>query len=148
MLRYHAQSVLTNYFGSLCHRTSCLKSKITDNHEGFIDQHARSFFQFRQRNAWIDVAVVIGASHHDVRGLLRRGAEKGADPVCWRSNFLYDFLELLDHPARFDHRLLLIENLRPQFQQIAPNWIAWRQRRNHSIERVNEIVRTRVPNPV
>src|SRR5213594_1419588 len=57
MLRSHAQSVLANYFGNFCHRTSCLRSKITDNHEGFIDEHARSFFQFRQRNAWIEVAV-------------------------------------------------------------------------------------------
>src|SRR5438552_10143630 len=134
MLRADAQSVLANYFGNFCHRTSRLKSKITDNHEGFINEHARSSFQFRKRNARIDIAEVICASHYDVRGFLRSGAEKCADQVCRRSHFIYDFLELLDHPARLDHRLLLIEDLRSQFQQIAPNWIARRQRRNYSIK--------------
>src|SRR5437867_1104968 len=114
----------------------CLERRLlaTDSHEGFINEHARSSFQFRKRNARIDIAEVICASHYDVRGFLRSGAEKCADPVCRRSHFLYDFLELLDHPARLDHRLLLIEDLRPQFQQIAPNGIARRQRRNYSIK--------------
>src|SRR5436309_11281764 len=134
VLRADAQSVLANYFGNFCHRTGRLKSKIADNHEGVIDKHARSFFQFRKRNARIDITEVICASHHDMRRFLRRGAEKCADPVCRRSHFLYDFLELLDHPARLDHRLLLIEDLRSQFQQLAPNWIAWSQRRNYSIK--------------
>src|SRR4029077_17712925 len=134
VLRADAQSVLANYFGNFCHWTSRLKSKIADNHESFINEHARSFFQYRKRNAWIDIAEVIRASHHDVRGFLRSGAEQRADPVCRRSHFLYDFLELLDHPARLDHRLLLIEDLRSQFQQIAPNGIARRQQRNYSIK--------------
>src|SRR5882724_550370 len=134
MLRADAQSVLANYFGNFCHWTSRLKSKIADNHEGFINEHARSFFQFSKRNARIDIAEIICASHHDVRGFLRSGAEKCADPVRWRSDFFYDFFELLDHPARLDHRFLLIEDLRSQFQQIAPNGIARRQRRNYSIK--------------
>src|SRR5262249_5928682 len=85
---------------------------------------------------------------HDVRSVLRCGAEKCADPICRRSHFLNDFLEFLNHPPCLDHCLLLIENLRPQFQQITPNWIARRQRGNDSIECVDEIVRTRVPDPV
>src|SRR6266478_2064131 len=148
MLRTDAQSVLANYFGNFCHWTSHLKSKIADNHEGFINEHARSFFQFRKRNARIDITEVICASYHDMRGFLRSGAEKCADPICRRSHFLNDFLELLDHPARLDHRLLLIEDLRPQFQQVTPNRVARRQRGKHSIECVDEIVRTRVSNPV
>jgi len=62
-----------------------------------------------------------------MRCLLRSGAEKSADPVRRRSYFFDDFLKLLNHPARFDHRFLLIENLRPQLQQFTPNWIARRQ---------------------
>src|SRR6266496_1493666 len=148
MLRADAQSVLAEDLGDFCHRTSCLKSKITDNDEGFIDEHPGSFFQFRKRNARIDIAVVIRAAHYDMRRILRSGAEKCADPVCRRSHFLNDFLELLDHPARLDHGFLLIENLRPQIQQVTPNWIARRQRGKHSIKRVNEIVWSRAPNPV
>jgi hypothetical protein len=62
-----------------------------------------------------------------MRGLLRSGAQKRADPVRGRSHFFDDFLKLLNHPARLNHRLLLIENLRAQLQQFAPDWIARRQ---------------------
>jgi len=69
-----------------------------------------------------------------MRRILRGGAKKRADSVRGRSDFFDDFFELFDHPARFDHRFLLIENLRPQFQQVAPNRTARRQRRNHPVE--------------
>ena len=48
---------------------------------------------------------------------LRSGAEKSADAVGGRSDFFDDFLEFLDHLARFAHRLLLVGNFRPQIEQ-------------------------------
>ena len=102
------------HLGDFCYRPGGLESEIADDDEGFVDQDARAFFQSRQRNARIDIAIIIGAAHNDVRRLLRGRAEKRADPVRRRSDFFDHLLEFLDHPPRFDHRLLLIENLRPQ----------------------------------
>ena len=81
VFRTHAQSVLAYDLGDFRDRTRRLESQITDNNERFVDQNARAFFQSRQRYARIDVAIIIGAANHDVRGLLRSGAEKGADAV-------------------------------------------------------------------
>src|SRR5262245_32249011 len=127
VLRAYAQSVLAHDLGNFCYRAGGLESQIADNDEGFVDQNARALFQPRQRYAWIDIAIIIGAANDDMRRLLRSGAEKRADSVGGRSHFFDDFLKLLNHPARLDHSLLLIENLRPQLQQFTPNWIARRQ---------------------
>ena len=127
MLRTHAQSVFADHFGDFCHRAGCFETEIADDDERFVHQNARTLFQLRQRYARIDIAIIIGAADHDVRCLLRSGAKKRADPVRRRSDFLDHFLELLNHPPRFDDRLLLIEHLRTQLQQFAPNWIARRQ---------------------
>src|SRR5215831_16754049 len=124
MLRADAQSILAHDLGNLCYGAGGLESQIADNDEGFVDQNARSFFQPREGNARIDVAIIICAANYDVRGLLRSRPEKGADPIRGRSHFFDDFLKLLNHPARLDHRFLLIENLRTQLQQFTPNWIA------------------------
>src|SRR6476620_4705932 len=128
MFRAHAQSVFANYLGDFCYRAGGLESQIADNDERFVDQNARAFFQPRERYARIDVAIIIRPAYDNVRGLLRSGAEKRADPIRGRSHFFDDFLKLLNHPARLNHRFLLIENLRAQLQQFTPKWIAWRQR--------------------
>ncbi len=69
MLGTDAQPVFANHFRDLGHRAGRFKSKIADDDERFVDQHARSLFQFRQRNTRIDIAIVIGAAHDDVRGV-------------------------------------------------------------------------------
>src|SRR5467141_4444799 len=144
MFRTDAQSIFTKDFGNFCHRSGRFESEVAHNHECFVHQDARSLFQFPKRNARIDIAIIISAPDYDVRRIVRRGAEEGAYPVRGRSHFLNDFLELLDHSARFEHRLLLIENLRAQIQQVAPKWIARRQRRNNAIKRIEEIARARI----
>src|SRR5213076_652204 len=147
VFRAHAQSVLADDLGNFCYRAGCLEPQITDNDKSFVDQNACAFFQSRQRYARIDVAIMIGAANHDVRGFLRSSAEKSADPICGRSHFFDDFLKLLNHPARLNHRFLLIENLRAQLQQFTPNWIARRQRSDGLIERIEKIFRTGVSFP-
>src|SRR5262245_50459481 len=122
-----AQSVLAEDFGYFRYGAGGLESQITDDDEGFVNQNARASFQSRQRNAGIDVAVIVGATNYDVRGFLRSGSEKRADPVGGRSHLFDNFLKLLNHPARLDHRFLLIVNLRTELQQFTPNWIARRQ---------------------
>ena len=52
------------------------ESEIADDDVGFVDQNARSFFQLRKRNARIDVAIIIGAAHDDVRGVASRGCRE------------------------------------------------------------------------
>ena len=94
MLRADAQSILAENFGDFCYRAGCLKAEITDNHESFINEDARPFFQFRKGNARIDIAIIIGASHYDVRRIFGSGAKKRANPVRGRSDFLNDLLEL------------------------------------------------------
>ena len=81
MLRAYSQPIFPKNFGDFCHWPRCFKAEVTDNDEGLIDQHARSLFQFRKRNARIDVAIIIGASDHNVRSIFGRGAKKRADPV-------------------------------------------------------------------
>src|SRR5437764_15487389 len=95
VFRAHAQSVFANYLGDFCYRASGLESQIADNDESFVDQNPRTFFQPRERYARIDIAIIISSANDDVRCLLRSGAEKRADPICGRSHFLHDFLELL-----------------------------------------------------
>src|SRR5437870_5267316 len=67
-------------------------------------------------------------------GVARGRAEKCADAIRGRSHFLDDFLQLLDHPARFDNCLFPIREFRPQIEQFAADRIAWRERRDHTIE--------------
>ena len=81
VLRANAQSVFAHDLGNFRHWTGCLESQIADNDERFIDQNSRAPFQPRERYARIDVAIIIGAANYDVRGLLRSGTEKGADPI-------------------------------------------------------------------
>src|SRR5437762_7568931 len=97
VFRAHAQSVFAHDLGNFCYRAGCLEPQITDNDKSFVDQNACAFFQSRQRYARIDVAIIIGAANHDVRGFLRSSAEKSADPICGRSHFFDDFLKLLNH---------------------------------------------------
>src|SRR6476659_7976106 len=127
VFRAHAQSVFANYLGDFCYRAGSLESQIADTDESFVDQNACTLLQPRERYARIDIAIIIGAADHNVRGLLRSGPEKSADPIRGRSHFFDDFLELLNHPARLSHGVLLIENLWAQLQQFTPKWIAWRQ---------------------
>ena len=134
VLRTYTQSVLTYDLSDFRHWAGCLESQIADNNECFVDQNARAFFQPCQRHARIDVAIIISSADDDVRCLFGSGTEKGADPICRSSDFFDDFLKLLNHPARLDHRFLLIKNLRPQLQQFTPNRIARRQRSDHLIE--------------
>src|SRR3954468_16922668 len=134
VFRAHAQSIFANYLRDFCYRAGGLEPQVADNNESFIDQHACTFFQPRERYARIDIAIIIGAPNDNVRCLLRSGAEKSADPVRRRSHFFNDFLELLDYPPRFNHRLLLIENLRAQLQEFTPKRIARRQCSDHVIE--------------
>jgi len=57
-----------------------------------------------------------------MRGLLRSGARK-VRSGSRRSYFFYDFLKLLNHPARLRHRFLVIRICGAQLQQFTPNWI-------------------------
>ena len=94
-------------FGDLGHRAGCFETEIADDDVGFVDQHARPFLQFREADPRIDVAIIIRAADHDLRGVARRAAEKSADAVRGRGDFLDHLLELLDHLARVaDHFLL------------------------------------------
>src|SRR4051812_30039998 len=134
VFRAHAQSIFANYLRDFCYRAGGLEPQVADNNKSFIDQHACTFFQPRERYARIDIAIIIGAPNDNVRCFLRSGAEKSADPVRRRSYFFNDFLELLDYPPRFNHRLLLIENLGAQLQEFTPKRIARRQCSDQVIE--------------
>ena len=134
MFGAHAQPILAKDFRDFCHRARPFESEIANNDERFVDQDPGSLFQFCKRNARIDIAIIIGASHHDVRRIMRGGVEKRANPVRRGSHFLNDLLELLNHPARFEDHFFSIGNLGAQIDQFLPNWIARRQRRNHTIE--------------
>ena len=81
MLGTDAQSVLADHFGDFRDRPGCFEAEIADDDERFVNQNARSFFQFRQRDPRIDIAIVIGAADHDVASVFRGCAKKGADPV-------------------------------------------------------------------
>ena len=81
VLRTDTQSIAAQNFGDFCHRARRFKSEIAHNHVCFIDEHPRSFLEFCQRDTRINIAVIIGASHHDVRRVFRSRAEKCADAV-------------------------------------------------------------------
>ena len=49
----------------------------------------------------------VGPTHDDVGRVLRGIVEVGANTVGGRGDFLYHFLQLLDHLARFADRFLL-----------------------------------------
>ena len=138
------QSIVTQDFGDFRYRTRRFESEIADNDVGFVDEHARPVFQFRERDARIDIAIIIGPAHDDVGGVARRRAEKCADAIRGRSHFLDDFLQLLDHPARLDDCFFVLRDLGPQIEQLAPNRIAWRQRGNDAIKRIEKITCPRV----
>ena len=70
VLGSNAQPVFAKDLCNFCHRAGRFKSEIANNHERVVDEHARPLFQFRERNARINVAVVIRASDDDVRGIL------------------------------------------------------------------------------
>ena len=134
MFRANAQSIFANHLGDLCDRPGRFKTEIAHDDKRFVHEHARSLFQFRQRNARIDIAIIIRAAHHDVRGVARGRAEKCADAIGRRSHFLDDLLELVDHAAGFGDGLLLIGNARPQSEQVVPNRIARRERNDHTVD--------------
>ncbi len=81
MLGTDTQSVFADHFGDFRDRSGRFEAEIADDHERFVNQNARSFFQFRQRDARIDIAIVISAANDDVGGVFRCCAEKSADPV-------------------------------------------------------------------
>ena len=66
MLRADTQSIAAQNFRDFCHRAGRFKPEITDNHVGFIDEHARSLFEFCERDARINIAIIIGPSDDDV----------------------------------------------------------------------------------
>ena len=108
MLGTDAQPILANHLRDLGHRAGRFKSKIANDDERFIDQHPRPFFQFRQRNTRIDIAIIVCAPDDNVRSVFGSRAEKSADAVGRRRHFFDDFLELLDHASRLDDRLFVI----------------------------------------
>ena len=112
MFAAHTQAIGADDFGDFCDRSGRFKSKIADNDIRFIHQNARALFQPRDRNARIDVAIVIGAANDDVRGVARWAPEKCADAIRRRSHFLDDFLKLLDHRAGFGDRFFVPRNFR------------------------------------
>ena len=81
MLRADTQSIAAQNFGDFCHWSRRFKSEITDNHVSFIDEHTRSFFKFCERDARINVAIIIGPSDDDVRCIFRRRPQKRADTI-------------------------------------------------------------------
>ena len=144
VLRTDTQPIVAENFGDFCHRSGRFKAEIAHNYVCFIDQDARSFFEFWERNARIDIAIIVGATHHDVGCVLGGCPEKRPDAVRRRSDLFNDFLEFLDHPAGFDHRLFPVGNFRAQIEQFMPDRIPRRQRCDHTIERIEEIARPRV----
>ena len=111
VLRADAQSIWTEDFGDLGHRPGGFETEIADDHVGFVDQNARSLLQPREADPRVDVAIVIRAADHDLRGVARRAAEERADAVRGRGHFLDDLLELFDHLARVAHHLFLRRDL-------------------------------------
>ena len=86
------------------------KTEIADDDIGFVHENARALLQFREADARIDVAVIVGAADHDLRGFARRAAEERADAIGRRGHLFDDLLELLDHLARVaDHLLLRLD---------------------------------------
>src|SRR5260370_30017457 len=106
--------VVADLFGDFRYRSGRFKTEIANDDERFVDQHARSLFQFRQRNPRIDIAIVIGAANDDVRSVLGYRAKKSTDPIRGRSYFFDYFLQLLYHLPLLANPLRLILHLRPQ----------------------------------
>jgi hypothetical protein len=89
-----------------------------------VHEHARAFLQQRDVETRIDIAVIIGAAHDDVRGITRRAAEKGADPIRGRRHLFDHLLQLHDHLPRIDDDLFLVGNPLAHREQLVPEWVA------------------------
>ena len=109
-----AQTIGPHDLGDFCDGPRRFVAEIADDHVSFIDQNARAFFQLRDRDARIDVAIIIRTAHDDMRGVARWTSEKCPDAVRGRSHLLDDFLQLLDHLARFGDRFFVTNNFRAQ----------------------------------
>ena len=127
VFRTDAQTVFADHFCDFRHWSGCFETEIADNDERVVDQNARSLFQLRQRNARIDIAIIIRAAHDDMCGVFGNCTEKCTDPIRRRGHFLDHFLELLDHLPRFADHLRLIGNVRPEIEKIAADRIARRK---------------------
>src|SRR5437588_8681481 len=133
-----AQSIFADHFGDFRDRSGRFKTEIANDDERFVDEHARSLFQFRQRNPWIDITIVIGAANDNVRSVFGCRAKKSTDPIRGRSYFFDDFLELLDHLPRLANHLRLVRHVRPQIEQVVPDRIARRKRSDQAIQFVEQ----------
>ena len=138
MFRADAQSIRAEDFCDLGHRPGGFKTKIADNHVGFVDQNARSLLQLPEADPRVDVAIVISAADDDLCRVARRAAEESADPVCGRSHFLNHLLELFDHLARVAHHLFLRGNFGPEGEQPLPGEIVRREGGDRAIKCLEE----------
>jgi hypothetical protein len=138
VVRADPEPVGTDDLGDLGDRPGCFEAEIAYDDVGFVDQDARALFELREADARIDVAVIIGAADHDVRGVLRRVVEIGADAIGRRGDLLNHFLQLFDHLARLADCFLLRLNLRTHDVELAPMPILRWDRGNEEIERFEE----------
>ena len=138
VFRADAQSIRAEDFCHLGHRPGGFKTKIADNHVGFVDQDARSLLQFPEADPRVDVAIIISAADDDLRGVARRTAEESADPVRRRSHFLDHLLELFDHLARVAHHLFLRGNLGAEGEETLPGDVVQRQGGDRAIKCLEE----------
>ena len=118
MFAADAQSISRKHLRDFRYRSSRFKTKIADDDVRFVNQNARAFFETAQADPRIDVAVIIRAADHDMRRVARRAAEKRADAIGGRSDFLDHLFQLLDHLARITNDLLLLRDRRTQRAQI------------------------------
>ena len=134
VLGAHAQAVGAEHFGDLHHRPRLVVAEIADDHERLVHQHPRAAAQARHVETRVDVAVVVRAADHDLRGLLRGAGEECPDAVRGRGDLLHDRLQLLDRGARLAHRVLVLGEVHAELEQFSALRVARRERCDETVD--------------
>ena len=137
MLRTDSQTIFADYFRDFRDRSGRFETKIANNHESFVHQNTRPIFQFRQRNPWIDIAIIIGPADDDMGCVLRSRAEKSADAIRRRGHLFHDLFKFLDHLPRFPDHLFVLGNVRAKIEQFAAGLSGGKQS-DDAVERIEK----------
>ncbi len=138
MFRANTEPIGAEHLRDFRDRAGGFETEVAHNHIGFVDKNTRAFFELREMDARIDVAIIIRSANDNVRRLPRWVAEVSTDAVRGRGHLFDDFLELLDHLLRFADRLFLGGNFRPQDEQLATIPIFPRDGSENKIECVEQ----------
>ncbi len=129
MLLADAEAAVLEHIVDLADGSRVVIAEIADDHIRLIHEHARPNLQGLRVKPRIDVGKIIMTADGNLRDVLFREAEKGADAVGGGSHFLDDLVHFFDGRARLGQRQLMFLDLLSQAKKVESGRIAFRQGR-------------------